>query len=175
MPPLNLVGDFGGGSLYFALGIVAALYERTQSGRGQVIDAAIVDGVASLMAIFQGLAVTDSSTPTERGRHFLGGASPYYRCYVCADGKEIAVGALEPQFYEELLTRAGAPDELRRHQRDEQMWGERSDVLARLLLHGKEPVTDVALATGFATPSHFATAFARRFGVPPSRYRAGAR
>ena len=100
-PPLNLVGDFGGGALYLAMGICAALFERIQSGRGQVIDAAIMDGTASLMA---GLMPFQSAMPIlTRGRSMLGGASPSYRCYRCADDKYVAVGAIEPQFFAELL------------------------------------------------------------------------
>ncbi len=102
-PPLNLVGDFGGGSLYLAFGIAAALVERGRSGKGQVIDAAIVDGTASLLAMFHGRSLS-----LDRERSLLGGAAPYYRCYVCADGEQIAVGALEPKFYAELIERAGA-------------------------------------------------------------------
>ena len=97
-----------------------------------MIDAAIVDGVASLMAIFQGLAVTEPGMRMERGHHFLGGAAPYYRCYVCADGKEMAVGPLEPQFYAALLSRLGAPDDWRSHQRDARTWNERSEQLAAI-------------------------------------------
>jgi alpha-methylacyl-CoA racemase len=105
-PPLNLVGDFGGGSLYLALGIAAALYERERSGRGQVIDAAIVDGAASLMAFFSGAAAGGHLT-LERGRNLLGGAAPNYRCYECADGRFVAVGPLEPKFFAILLERLG--------------------------------------------------------------------
>jgi alpha-methylacyl-CoA racemase len=105
-PPLNLVGDFGGGALYLALGIAAALYERERSGRGQVIDAAIVDGTASLMAFFNGAAASGLIS-LERGRNLLGGAAPNYRCYECADGRYVAVGALEPKFNAILLQRLG--------------------------------------------------------------------
>jgi alpha-methylacyl-CoA racemase len=104
VPPLNLVGDYGGGALYLAFGIALALLERERSGRGQVIDAAIIDGTASMMAVFMGGGAIDKAS------NFLGGAAPYYRCYFCADGRQIAVGPLEPQFYRELLQRIGAPD-----------------------------------------------------------------
>jgi alpha-methylacyl-CoA racemase len=105
-PPLNLVGDFGGGALYLALGIAAALYERERSGRGQVIDAAIVDGTASLMAFFSGSTASGHVT-LERGHNLLGGAAPNYRCYECADGRYVAVGPLEPKFFAILLQRLG--------------------------------------------------------------------
>lgn len=104
-PPLNLVGDYGAGSLYLAFGIAAALLERERSGQGQVIDAAIVDGVASLMTVFM-----NGEVNLEKPRSPLGGAAPFYRCYVCADGRQIAIGAIEPQFYAELLSRLGLTD-----------------------------------------------------------------
>lgn len=107
--PLNLVGDFGGGSMFLVVGILAALWERERSGRGQVVDAAIIDGVSSLMTMFAGLVPT-SRLSLERGNNLLGGAAPFYRCYRCADGREIAVGALEPKFFKELVERLELPD-----------------------------------------------------------------
>jgi alpha-methylacyl-CoA racemase len=104
VPPLNLIGDFGGGALYLALGIVAALYERERSGAGQVIDAAVVDGTASLMALFHGLTAKGLLS-LERGQRLLGGDAPNYRCYECADGRYVAVGALEPKFFALLRER----------------------------------------------------------------------
>lgn len=129
VPPQNLVGDFGGGSLYCALGILAALYERERSGKGQVVDAAIVDGVTSLMSFFLGLPPSAIRT-TERGKGLLGGAAHFYRCYTCADGKEISVGAIEPQFYAELCERAGAPEELREGQMNPANWDGHAEGLA---------------------------------------------
>ena len=105
-PPLNLVGDFGGGSLYCALGIVAALFERGRSGKGQVIDSAIVDGVASMLAMFNAQG-TRKALRTEREANLLGGAAPFYRCYTCADGRFIAVGAIEEKFWAALLAPLG--------------------------------------------------------------------
>lgn len=131
VPPQNLVGDFGGGSLYCALGILAALYERERSGRGQVVDAAIVDGVTSLMSFFFGLPPSAIRT-TERGRGLLGGAAHFYRCYTCKDGKEISVGAIEPQFYAELCERAGAPAALRDGQMNPAEWPARAGDMAAL-------------------------------------------
>ncbi len=109
VPPQNLVGDFGGGSMYCAFGILAALYERERSGKGQVVDAAIVDGATSLMSFFFGVRGRPYLT-TERGKGMLGGASHFYRCFECADGREVSVGAIEPQFYAELIAKAGAHD-----------------------------------------------------------------
>jgi alpha-methylacyl-CoA racemase len=98
VPPLNLVGDFGGGSMFLALGILAALWERGTSGEGQVVDAAIVDGVCSLMSMFSGF-VSSGTISMDRRLNPLGGAAPFYRCYTCKDGREISVGAIEPHFY----------------------------------------------------------------------------
>jgi alpha-methylacyl-CoA racemase len=129
--PLNLVGDFGAGSLFGALGIIAALYERHRSGLGQVIDIAIVDGVASLMSMFAGL-LSRNAISLHRDRNMLAGAAPFYRCYLCADGKEVAVGALEPKFYRQLIDRLAAPAAFRESQYDAGKWPERAVVLAKL-------------------------------------------
>lgn len=131
LPPLNLVGDFGGGSMYLALGIVSALYERQRSGQGQVIDAAIVDGVAHLMSFFAGL-LPRGAIDLGREGNLLAGAAHFYRCYKCKDGREISVGPIEPQFYAELLKRIGAPAELQEAQADASLWGERSEQLAAI-------------------------------------------
>lgn len=104
--PLNLIGDFGGGSMFLAFGIVAALWERERSGLGQVVDAAIVDGVASLMTMFTGL-LPAGRISVDRKDNILGGAAPYYRCYLCKDGREMSVGSLEPKFFVEMLTKLG--------------------------------------------------------------------
>lgn len=101
-PPLNLVGDFGGGALYLALGIVSALLERNTSGQGQVIDAAIVDGTASLMSFFQGIVAT-GLTGMGREVNLLAGQASFYGCYACADGKYVSVGPLEPKFFAKLV------------------------------------------------------------------------
>lgn len=104
--PLNLVGDFGGGGMLLAMGTAAALYERSRSGQGQVLDVAMIDGVASLMtSIHQLHAMGDWSD--QRGHHWLQGAAPWYRAYETADRRFVTVGSLEPKFYELLLTRLG--------------------------------------------------------------------
>lgn len=131
IPPLNLVGDFGGGSICLAFGIVAALWERERSGRGQVVDAAIIDGVSSMMTMFSGLLANERIS-LERDHNVLGGRAPFYRCYVCADGKHVSVGPLEPQFYALLLEKIGAPDDLRAGQYDAAGWEERGRRLAAL-------------------------------------------
>jgi alpha-methylacyl-CoA racemase len=109
IPPLNLVGDFGGGALYLVMGVLAALLEASRSGRGQVIDAAMVDGASSLMAIFYSMTAL-GFWRDERGVNFLDGGAPYYNTYRCADGRFISVGSIEPQFYAELLERLGLAD-----------------------------------------------------------------
>ena len=101
-PPLNLVGDFGGGALYLAMGILAALLEREASGRGQVVDAAMVDGAASLMTLFYELQAL-GLWPGSRGTNLLDGGAPFYDTYETADGGWMAVGALEPQFFAMLV------------------------------------------------------------------------
>ena len=106
VPPLNLLGDFGGGGMLLAFGLVCALLEARSSGRGQVVDAAMLDGVNALMAMFHGFraaGIFDEQT----GTHFLSGAAHFYATYETRDGKYIAVAALEPAFYQELIRRAG--------------------------------------------------------------------
>ena len=102
MPPLNLVADFGGGSMFVILGIVAALYERERSGRGQVVDAAMVDGVSVLAQMMWTMKSTGAMRD-ERESFLLDGGAPFYRCYETSDGKYMAVGAIEPQFFAALL------------------------------------------------------------------------
>ena len=131
VPPQNLVGDFGGGSMYCAFGIMAALYERERSGKGQVVDAAIVDGATSLMSFFFGVRDRPFIT-TERGKGMLGGAAHFYRCFECADGREVSLGAIEPQFYAELLAKSGAPAELAEGQMNPANWDDYAEKLAAL-------------------------------------------
>jgi len=130
--PLNLVGDFGGGSMFLAFGILAALWERERSGEGQVVDAAIIDGVGSLMTMFAGL-LPARHISLKRDENILGGAAPYYRSYMCSDGEEISVGAIEPQFFAELMTKLGLeahiPDQNRRER-----WSDLTQILERTFL-----------------------------------------
>jgi alpha-methylacyl-CoA racemase len=102
VPPLNLVGDFGGGSTYLVIGVLAALWERHRSGAGQVIDAAIVDGVASLSQFLWAMSGVGAWSDT-REANLLDGAAPFYGTYRCADDRFVAVGSIEPQFYAALL------------------------------------------------------------------------
>jgi alpha-methylacyl-CoA racemase len=112
VPPLNLLGDFGGGGMLLAVGVLAALLERERSGQGQVVDAAMVDGAALLATFIHGLRAA-GTWRDERGTNLLDGGAPFYDTYQTADGQFIAVGALEPKFYAELLKRLELdPDEL---------------------------------------------------------------
>lgn len=107
VPPLNLVGDFGGGALYLAFGIVCAVYEAKASGKGQVVDAAMIDGVSSLMTMMYGMHAAGVWTD-DRGSNRLDSGTPWYDVYETSDGKWISLGCNEPQFYDALLDRLGA-------------------------------------------------------------------
>lgn len=110
VPPLNLIGDYAGGGLFAALGILAALVERQRSGRGQVVDAAMVDGAGYLMAPFFELVAAGAWSP-QRAANILDGGAPFYAVYATADGRHLAVGALEPQFFAELCRVLGVAGE----------------------------------------------------------------
>lgn len=106
VPPLNLLGDFGGGGMLLAFGLVCALFEARRTGQGQVVDAAMLDGINAQMAMFHGFRAAglfDGQT----GTHFLSGAAHFYATYEASDGKYLAVAALEPAFYQALVRRAG--------------------------------------------------------------------
>ncbi|APA74917.1 CoA transferase [Mycobacterium avium subsp. hominissuis] len=106
VPPLNLVGDFGGGSMFLLLGILSALWERQSSGKGQVVDAAMVDGSSVLVQMMWQMRASGMWTDA-RGTNLLDGGAPYYDTYECADGRYVAVGAIEPQFYAAMLAGLG--------------------------------------------------------------------
>lgn len=109
MPPLNLVGDFGGGGMLLAFGIAAALHERNQSGKGQVIDAAMTEGSALLMnAVFS--SMNSGGWSEQRGTNLLDGGAHFYNTYETRDGKFISIGSIEPQFYALLLEKSGLTD-----------------------------------------------------------------
>jgi alpha-methylacyl-CoA racemase len=123
VPPLNLVGDFGGGSMFVVLGILAALWERQFSGAGQVIDAAMVDGssvLAQMVWTFRAMGLWND----ERGANLVDGGAPYYATYPCSDGRFIAVGAIEPQFYAEFLRGLGLQNDNLPYQNDISRWPE---------------------------------------------------
>jgi alpha-methylacyl-CoA racemase len=123
VPPLNLVGDFGGGSMLLVVGVLAALWERERSGKGQVIDAAMVDGSSLLLQRFWSL-LGAGAWADERGVNLLDGGAPFYDTYTCADGRHVAVGALEPKFYAALLVGLGLADEQLPAQHDRDGWAQ---------------------------------------------------
>jgi alpha-methylacyl-CoA racemase len=145
VPPLNLVGDFGGGGMLLALGVVAALLETSRSGKGQVVDAAMVDGAAYLMAIIYGLR-SGGQWQDERGVNVLDTGAPWYDVYETADGKFIALGAIEGRFYQELLQGLGLAGEDLPKQHDRKRW---PDLRARFASVIKERTRD-AWAAVFA-------------------------
>ena len=130
VPPLNLIGDFGGGGMLLAFGLVCGILEASRSGQGQVIDAAMVDGAAALMAMFFSLA--GRGFKTERGANLLDGGAHFYNTYETADGHHVCVGAIEPQFYAELVQKAGLDAALFKPQLDAEQWPALRAELARV-------------------------------------------
>src|SRR5262245_12156866 len=131
VPPLNLVGDFGGGGVYLALGVVGALLEAQKSGQGQVIDVAMVDGAASLMAAIYGLRAAGRWTD-QRGDNILDTGTHYYNVYETSDGKYVSVGSIEPKFYAELLRLAGLEHQELPRQNERSAWPALTDKLASI-------------------------------------------
>jgi alpha-methylacyl-CoA racemase len=121
VPPLNLLADFGGGAMYLVVGILAALVERQQSGRGQVVDAAMVDGVAHLTTFIRGMFAGGLWTDT-RGENLLDTGAPFYDVYETADAKHIAIGALEARFFAVLADKLGLSPEERAAHTDRRKW-----------------------------------------------------
>ena len=123
VPPLNLVGDFGGGSMFLLLGILSALWERQSSGKGQVVDAAMVDGSSVLVQMMWGMREM-GMWADERGTNMLDGGAPYYDTYECADGRYVSVGAIESQFYAAMLDGLGLDPADLPAQNDRSRWPE---------------------------------------------------
>jgi alpha-methylacyl-CoA racemase len=123
VPPLNLLADYGAGGLLLALGVVSAVLHARTSGRGQVIDAAMVDGLAAILAPFHAMAARGTWAP-ERGTNMLDGGAPFYGVYATKDGRWLAVGAVEPVFYKTLLEALGVEDELLAERLDRARWPE---------------------------------------------------
>ena len=134
-PPLNLVGDYGGGAMFLAFGVVCALLEAQRSGEGQVVDAAMVDGAALLMSMFwtlREIGVFDEQHP---GTNLLDTGAHFYDVYECADGEYVSIGSIEPQFYAELLQRLGLDgDEQFAAQMDRAAWPRLKQRLAELFI-----------------------------------------
>ena len=131
--PLNLVGDFGGGGMLLVTGVMGGLLEAAQSGQGQVIDVAMVDGTAQLMWMMQGFQQIGAWNAEEREANLLDGAAHFYDTYECADGKYVAIGAIEPQFYAELLARAEVTDPEFQAQHDAAQWPELKQKMGEVL------------------------------------------
>ncbi|WP_299040920.1 CaiB/BaiF CoA-transferase family protein [uncultured Tateyamaria sp.] len=129
-PPLNLIADYGGGSMFLLLGVLSALIARGRTGRGQVVDAAMVDGVPAMMGLLHGF-VADGFWTDRPGENWLDGGAPFYRCYRCADGRDVAVGALEPQFYAQLLEGLRLEQSALPDQNDRTGWPELTDLFAQ--------------------------------------------
>lgn len=123
VPPLNLLGDFGGGSMLAVIGALAGVWEAQRSGCGQVVDAAMIDGVSTLVQMVWAL-LPAGDWVDQRGANLLDGAAPFYDTYECADGRYVAVGAIEPQFYQALLTGLQLSTDRGADQLDRDRWPE---------------------------------------------------
>lgn len=132
VPPLNLVGDFGGGALYLAFGMACGLFEARGSGKGQVVDAAMTDGAASLMAMFYGFSGAGMWTD-HKGENLLDGGAHFYDTYETSDGKWVAIGSIEPQFYALLLEKTGINDPSFQAQMDRNAWPDLKEKLAAVI------------------------------------------
>lgn len=119
--PLNYIGDFGGGGMLLAFGVVCALLKAQRSGKGDVVDAAMTDGAALLSAMMYGFKA-DGSTNNQRGENLLDGGAHFYNTYACADGKYVSVGSIEPQFYAQLIQLCGIDDPAFSAQNDPHAW-----------------------------------------------------
>jgi alpha-methylacyl-CoA racemase len=132
VPPLNLVGDYGGGALYLTNGVLAALLSASRTGKGQVVDCAMCDGALSLMSFFFEMAAVKQWTP-RRQANMLDGAAPYYGVYRCADGLDVAVGAIEPQFHAELCRGLGVDEAVMAGRDDPRQWPMLREKLAAMI------------------------------------------
>jgi alpha-methylacyl-CoA racemase len=130
--PLNLIGDYGGGALYLAMGLLAALIHARQTGEGQVVDAAMCDGAASLMSHFYGMSAAGTHGP-QRGTNMLDGGAPFYNVYRCADDRWIALGAIEPQFHALLLEKTGLADQAPSPQMEREGWPTLKEKIAAVI------------------------------------------
>ncbi|GHA21719.1 alpha-methylacyl-CoA racemase [Arenicella chitinivorans] len=132
VPPLNLVGDYGGGTMFLLMGVLAALYERHQSGQGQVVDAAITEGTANLMSLFYSLSKI-GMWQNQRGVNLLDSGAHFYDTYETADGGYLSIGAIEPQFYAELCEKMALDPSDFKHQQDPRRWPELKTKLAAVV------------------------------------------
>lgn len=132
VPPLNLVGDMGGGGMLLVNGVLAALLEAHNSGQGQVIDAAMVDGAAQLMWMFHGFQTRGGWDETRREANMLDGGAHFYDTYECADGEYISIGSIEPQFYALLIEKAGLDAQEFADQHNQSLWPQLTDKLSEV-------------------------------------------
>jgi alpha-methylacyl-CoA racemase len=132
VPPLNLVGDFGGGALYLAMGMLAALLSARDTGKGQVVDTAMTDGATSLMSMFFGF-MASGMWEDDRYRNMLDGGAHFYDTYECSDGNFISLGSIEPQFYALLREKAGLNDPAFDAQMDKGQWPQLKEKLATVM------------------------------------------
>jgi alpha-methylacyl-CoA racemase len=146
VPPLNLVGDFGGGGMLLAFGMVCGLLEAERSGKGQVIDAAMVDGAAALMAMFFTMRASGAFND-KRGTNLLDGGAHFYDTYETSDGRHICIGSIEPQFYALLIEKAGLDRERFKPQMDPKQWPALKEELTRVF-KGKTQAEWVAIMEG---------------------------
>lgn len=134
VPPLNLVGDYGGGAMFLVFGMLAALLEASSSGQGQVVDTAMVDGAASLMTMFWSLANAGAWDGSQRGANMLDSGAHFYDTYRCADGEFVSIGSIEPQFYAELLRLTGLDDDADfANQMDRSAWPKLKERIAEVI------------------------------------------
>ncbi|MES2752847.1 MAG: CaiB/BaiF CoA-transferase family protein [Pseudomonadota bacterium] len=161
--PLNLVGDYGGGALYLTVGVLAAVIEARTSGKGQVVDAAMCDGVSSMLTMFHSMRAMGRWTEQPR-TNMLDGGAHFYRTYQCKDGKYMAIGAIEPQFYAELRKLAGLGETCFDEQHNRPRWPELQDKMEALfktktqaewsaVLEGSEACAAAVIGL-FDAPSH---------------------
>ena len=132
VPPLNLVADYGGGALYLAFGLMSAVFERNQSGRGQVVDAAMVDGAGSLASIFYGMHASGTWS-AQRSDNLLDGGAPFYDTYETADGRYISLAPLEPKFFAEFVRLSGLDARFVKVQYDRREWPAMREAITTLM------------------------------------------
>ena len=128
VPPLNIVGDFAGGSLFLVIGMLSALLEAKESGKGQVVDTAITDGTSHLMSMFHSMDKLGLFNP-KREANMLDGGTPFYKAYETADGKHLSVAPIEPQFFAEMIEKLGLPERFVAEQNNPVVWPELIDAL----------------------------------------------
>lgn len=130
VPPLNVVGDFAGGSLFLVIGMLSALLEAQKSGKGQVVDAAITDGTSHLMSMFHSMDALGLFN-TQREANMLDGGTPFYGAYETADGKHLSVAPIEPQFFAEMIQKLGLPEKYIAEQNNQAIWPELKTALTQ--------------------------------------------